>query len=47
PEKLCKTINRYYNSKKSKAKTGYLLKLQEIIDEIPYYETFITKFSDL
>lgn len=47
PEKLCKTINRYYNSKKSKAKTGYLIKLQELIDEIPSYEQFMAQFINL
>jgi CotS family spore coat protein len=45
PEKLCKTVNRYYNSKRTKAKSGYFLKLQEIVDEIPFYEKFMERFS--
>ena len=47
PEKLCKTINRYYNSKKSKAKSGYLTKLQELIDETEPYEEYYRKLQNL
>jgi spore coat protein I len=47
PEKLCKTINRYYNSKKSKAKSGYLVKLQELVDETEPFEQYIKQLRNL
>ncbi len=45
PQKLWRVVNKYYNSNHSWAERSYVLKLQEVIEEIPYHKSFMDKFE--
>ncbi|HEX2926278.1 MAG TPA: CotS family spore coat protein, partial [Ruminiclostridium sp.] len=47
PQKFWRVINKYYNSRKSWSEQSYLLRIQEVIDEIQCHRIFLEKFSAL
>ena len=47
PQKFWRVINKYYNSKRSWSEKSFILRLQEVIEEIEYHKQFIEKFDSL
>lgn len=47
PQKFWRVINRYYNSRRSWSERSYVIKLQEVIDEIGPHKEFIRRYSQL
>lgn len=47
PQKFWRVANKYYNSRHGLSDKSYILKLQEVIDEIPYHKKFIDSFDHL
>lgn len=47
PQKFWRVINKYYNSRKSWSEQNYIIRLQEVIDEIPWLNEFLVKFERL
>lgn len=47
PQKFWRVINKYYNSKRSWSEKSFVIRLQEVIDEIPYHKEFIERFDML
>lgn len=45
PQKFWRVINKYYNSKRSWSEKSFVMRLQEVIDEIEYHKEFIEKFE--
>ena len=47
PQKFWRVINKYYNSKRGWSEKSFIVKLQEVIDEIEYHKKFLEKFDTL
>lgn len=47
PQKLWRVVNKYYNSKRGWSEKSYVLKLQEVVDEIKYHKPFIERLDEL
>lgn len=47
PQKFWRVANRYYNSKRSWSEKSYILKLQEVVDEVGHHEKFIDMYEKL
>lgn len=47
PQKFWRVINRYYNSRRSWSERSYVIKLQEVIDEIEPHREFLKRYSKL
>jgi len=45
PQKFWRVVNRYYNSRRSWSERSFVLRLQEVIDEIGPFEKFIKKYQ--
>jgi CotS family spore coat protein len=45
PQKFWRVINKYYNSKRSWSEKSFIIRLQEVIDEIEYHKSFMEKFD--
>lgn len=45
PQKFWRVVNRYYNSRRSWSERSFVLRLQEVIDEIGPFEEFIKKYQ--
>lgn len=47
PQKFWRVINKYYNSKRSWSEKSFILRLQEVIDEVEVHKKFMDIFNDL
>jgi len=47
PQKLWRVVNRYYNSRRSWSEKSYIVKLQEVIDEIEHHKRFMERYEEL
>lgn len=45
PQKFWRVINKYYNSRRSWSEKGYVVKLEEVVDEIPYHRNFMENYD--
>ncbi len=45
PQKFWRVVNKYYNSKKGWSEQNYMIRLQEVIDEIQHLKIFLDKFG--
>lgn len=45
PQKFWRVVNKYYNSRRSWSEKSYVVKLQEVIDEIAGHRIFIDKYN--
>ncbi len=46
PQKFWRVVNRYYNSRRSWSEKSYVNRLQEVIDEMGPFESFIKVFEE-
>lgn len=44
PQKFWRVINRYYNSRRSWSEKSFVLRLQEVVDEMPPHKSFIEDY---
>jgi CotS family spore coat protein len=47
PQKFWRVANKYYNSRRSWSEKNFILRLQEVIDEIAYLKPFLDKYDSL
>lgn len=47
PQKFWRVINKYYNSKRSWSEKSFIVKLQEVIDEVQYHKRFLEQYNTL
>lgn len=47
PQKFWRVVNRYYNSRRSWSERSFIVKLQEVIDEIGGHRSFIEQYDKL
>ncbi|HHW31236.1 MAG TPA: CotS family spore coat protein [Clostridiaceae bacterium] len=47
PQKFWRVANKYYNSRRNRVETSYILRLQEVIDEIDHSANFLKQFHTL
>lgn len=47
PQKFWRVSNKYYNSKRSWSEKSFVVRLQEVIEELEYHERFIKDFNSL
>jgi spore coat protein I len=47
PQKFWRVINRYYNSRRSWSEKSFVIRLQEVIDEIGPHREFIRNYNTL
>jgi CotS family spore coat protein len=47
PQKFWRVVNKYYNSKRSWSEKSFVIRLQEVIDEIESHKQFIENFDQL
>lgn len=45
PQKFWRVVNRYYNSRRSWSERSFIVKLQEVIDEVDGHRKFIDKYN--
>ena len=45
PQKFWRVVNRYYNSKRSWSERSFVIRLQEVIDEIEPHKKFLMNYS--
>lgn len=47
PQKFWRVVNRYYNSRRSWSERSFVIRLQEVIDEIVFHREFLKKYSQI
>lgn len=47
PQKFWRVVNKYYNSKRSWSEKSYVIKLQDVVDEIEHHKRFIDSYDKL
>lgn len=45
PQKFWRVINRYYNSRRSWSERSFMIRLQEVVDEIGPHKEFLSKYG--
>ncbi|HEX2945339.1 MAG TPA: CotS family spore coat protein [Clostridia bacterium] len=47
PQKFWRVVNRYYNSRRSWSEKSFIMRLQEVIDEVAPLNTFLSEYQKL
>jgi len=47
PQKFWRVVNRYYNSRRSWSEKSFIMRLQEVIDEVAPLNTFLSEYQRL
>jgi len=47
PQKFWRVANKYYNSKRSWSEKSFVVRLQEVIDEVRHHNAFMDRYDSL